>query len=57
MEWQKDDIEYAIGEYAGMMNKDLYSLLAQGRKDFLRSHTTFASDLKEAVQTLIKIKR
>ena len=42
MDWQRDDIEYAISSFADDMNPELYSLLADGRTDFLRSHATLA---------------
>ena len=29
LDWQKDDIEYAIGDYVDNMNKELYSSLTR----------------------------
>lgn len=52
MLWQKDDIEYAIGDYVGQMNAELYKKLAKGRDRFLLDHSTFASDIREAVDYL-----
>lgn len=52
MDWQKDDIEYAIEDYVNQMNVELYSLLSNDRPDFLRNHTSFASDLLTAVELL-----
>ncbi len=52
LDWQKDDIEYAIGDYVDNMNKELYSSLAKGKPHFLHSHTTFAEELLDAVETL-----
>lgn len=52
LDWQKDDIEYAIEDYVSQMNEELYSLLSNGRTDFLRNHTTFAEDILYAVETL-----
>ena len=52
LDWQKDDIEYAIGDYADNMNKELYSILAKGRPHFLHSHSTFAKELLDAVEDL-----
>ena len=52
LDWQKDDIEYAIGDYVDNMNKELYSLLSKGKPHFLHSHSTFAEELFEAVETL-----
>ncbi len=36
LDWQKDDIEYAIASYAESMNQQLYDALSGGRPDFLR---------------------
>lgn len=52
LEWQKDDIEYAINDYVSQMNTELYALIAQGREGYLRTHTTFAADLLDAVNQL-----
>lgn len=52
LDWQKDDIEMAISAYVSEMNTDLYQMLARGRADFLRDHSTFANDIAEAVATL-----
>ena len=52
LDWQKDDIEWAIADYVDTMNSELYDLLSQGRKDYLRDHTTFAEDILHAVQTM-----
>lgn len=52
MEWQKDDIEYAVAQYVESMNKALYTALSAGNDRFLLSHTTFASDMPKAVETL-----
>lgn len=52
MLWQKDDIEYAIGDYVGQMNAELYKKLAKGRDRFLLDHGSFASDIREAVDCL-----
>ncbi len=38
LDWQKDDIEYAIASYAESMNQQLYDALSGGRPDFLREH-------------------
>lgn len=55
MQWQKEDIEYAISSYVDGMNKELYALLAKGRDSFLRPSETFASDMAEAVRELEKM--
>ena len=48
-ERQRDDIEYAIADYAGNMNRELYRWLAGGRKDFLFAHDNFEADIKTAI--------
>ena len=55
MDWQRDDIEYAISSFADDMNPELYSLLADGRTDFLRSHATFQADMLHALDILEKM--
>lgn len=52
MDWQKDDIEYAISSYVDSMNKALYDKLADGRQDFLCCHDRFHSDLLHALDML-----
>ena len=52
MEWQRDDIEYAIASYVDGMDVELYNELSHGRKDFLRCHATFHKDLIEAISNL-----
>ena len=52
MEWQKDDIEYAIAQYADRMNPSLLKSLGGGRPGFLHEHSTFADDLQSAVNQL-----
>ena len=52
MDWQRDDIEFAIGTYADEMNPDLYKLLAGGRTDFLRDHGLFEQDITHAVEVM-----
>lgn len=55
LDWQKDDIEYAIEDYVSQMDGELYSLISSGRADFLRCHTTFAEDMEKAVDMLEKM--
>lgn len=55
MAWQRDDIEYAIAQYADGMNGELLAALSGGRHDFLRNHDTFHRDLKEALKRLEKM--
>ncbi len=52
MEWQKDDIEYAITSYLDTMEPELYALIAKNRQGFLREHMLFGADLADAVATL-----
>ena len=51
----RDDIEYAISSFADDINPELYSLLADGRTDFLRSHATFHADMLHALDILEKM--
>lgn len=55
MDWQKDDIEYAIDSYVCDMDHELYEMLSKGRKDFLRDHKRFGEDMIEAVEELEKL--
>ncbi|MBQ7422038.1 MAG: hypothetical protein IJV27_07850 [Prevotella sp.] len=55
LEWQKDDIEYAIGTYADSMNQELYERICGGKSDFLREHNRFQNDLTLAVDLLEKM--
>ena len=52
LDWQKDDIEYAIASYADDMSQELYDLIADGRLDFLREHSRFQEDITIAVEQL-----
>lgn len=52
LEWQKDDIEYAIDSYTHTMNKELYSQLSGGNDSFLRDHVRFHDDLCKALRYL-----
>ena len=55
LEWQRDDIEYAIASYVDEMNAELYQQLSHGRKDFLKDHQNFLRDITEAEETLEKV--
>ena len=55
LDWQKDDIEVAIAQYADEMDAELFQLLAQGRKDFLHNHRLFGTELDEALTALEKM--
>lgn len=52
LDWQKDDIEWAIGDYVDNMSPQLYALISGGKQDFLRRHTNFGEELMAAVEQL-----
>ena len=52
LDWQKDDIELAIGSYVDDMNQELYEAISNGRADFLRDHKRFGEDITQAVERL-----
>ena len=52
LDWQKDDIELAIGNYVDDMNQQLYKRISDGRADFLRDHKRFGEDITLAVERL-----
>ena len=52
LDWQKDDIEYAIGTYVDDMSHELYEVISDGRIDFLRDHKRFGEDIAQAVERL-----
>lgn len=52
LDWQKDDIEYAIASYADDMSQELYDEISGGRSDFLRDHKRFQEDITKAVEQL-----
>ena len=54
LDWQKDDIEYAIGTYVDDMSQELYEAISDGRADFLRDHKRFGDDITQAVERLEK---
>jgi hypothetical protein len=51
-ESQKDDIEYAIGNYANDMNRELYTELSKGKNGFLLEHSSFSDDISNAIEYL-----
>ena len=55
LDWQKDDIEYAIASYVDDMSQELYENIANGRTDFLRDHKRFQKDITIAVGKLEKL--
>ena len=52
LDWQKDDIEYAIGTYVDDMSPELYEAISDERNDFLRDHKRFREDITQAVERL-----
>lgn len=52
MDWQKEDIEYAIAQYVESMPPELYAKLSGGRKDYLLDHAKFFSDMNDALEQL-----
>lgn len=52
LDWQKDDIEYAIASYVDDMSQELYDEISGGEADFLRDHKRFQEDIAHAVQRL-----
>jgi len=52
IDWQKDDIEYAIASYADAMSRELYENISGDRSDFLRDHGRFEEDITQAVERL-----
>ena len=55
LDWQKDDIELAISDYANDMSQELYDAISNGRADFLRDHKRFQEDITKAVEILEKM--
>ena len=52
LDWQKDNIEYAIASYVDDMSLELYEAISNGRTDFLRDHKRFQEDITVAVERL-----
>ena len=52
MEWQRDDIEYAIASFVDGMSRELLEVISRGRTDFLKDHEKFGEDITLAVQRL-----
>lgn len=52
LEWQRDDIEYAVASFVDEMSKELLEVISQGRTDFLKDHRKFGNDITLAVQQL-----
>ena len=52
MEWQRDDIEYAVASFVDEMSRELMEAISHGRTDFLKDHEKFGDDITLAVQRL-----
>ena len=52
LDWQKDDIEYAVASFVDDMSQELYDMIADGRTDFLTDHERFQEDITKAVLSL-----
>ena len=52
LDWQKEDIEYAIASYVDDMSQELYDIISDGYNDFLRDHKRFQEDITKAVERL-----
>ena len=52
IDWQKDDIELAIGSYVDDMSKELYEAISNGKTDFLKDHKRFGDDISLAIERL-----
>ena len=52
LDWQKDDIEYAIASHVDDMSQELYEAISDGRTDFLRGHKRFKEDISLAVEKM-----
>ena len=55
LDWQKDDIEYAIASYVDDMSEELLRLISCGKADFLKNHARFEEDITSAVNTLVRM--
>lgn len=54
-ERERDHIEDAISSYVNQMSPALYSALSEGSTSYLREHSTFPEDLRDAVSKLEKV--
>ena len=53
LDWQKDDIEYAIASYVDEMSDELLKAISDDKADFLKNHVRFEEDITSAVNTII----
>ncbi len=52
LDWQKDDIEYAIASFVDDISQELYEAISDNRVDFLKDHKRFGEDITLAVERL-----
>lgn len=52
LDWQRDDIEVAIADYADSMNPELLDAISGSSQDFLQEHSRFEEDITKAVEKL-----
>ena len=52
MEWQRDDIEYAVASFVDDMSRELLEVISHSRSDFLKDHGRFVDDITLAVNQL-----
>ena len=55
LDWQKDDIEFAIASFVDDMSQELIETISDGRADFLKDHNRFREDITLAVEQLEKM--
>lgn len=55
LDWQRDDIEYAVATYAEEMNRELFEAISAGQSDFLADHGRFQEDITRAVERLEEV--
>ena len=55
IDWQRDDIEYAIASYVDGTNEELLCEISGGDSDFLKDHSHFEEDISKAVELLEKM--
>lgn len=54
-EAEKDHIEDSISSYVNQMSPELYTALSGGSNAFLREHSTFQEDIREALDKLERL--
>lgn len=54
-EAEKDHIEDSISSYVNQMSPELYTALSGGSDAFLREHSTFQEDIREALDNLERL--